>query len=98
MLCSLSSLSEAMQWLGYTYFFVRILRRRAMYGASADDAEQDPSFLRAHSLFAHAVITHQLEKHRLVKYYRRVGNVLSTYVSRQDRQLLPHHLRHHGLI
>lgn len=78
---SISSLAEAIDWLGYSYLFVRMLRRPAMYGCSENDIEQDPMHIRARSSFAHAALT-VLEKNGLVKYDRRTGGVAATFLGK----------------
>eukprot|EP01039_Chlorochromonas_danica_P004415 gene4415-4836_t len=78
---TVSSLDEAVEWLGYSYFFVRMLRRPLMYGCSEDDIANDPTFIRARSNFAHAALV-SLDKTGLAKYDRRTGAVASSYLGK----------------
>lgn len=74
---TISSLSEAVEWLGYTYLFVRMLRKPNLYGTSEEELRSDPSCLRIRGEFAHAAVS-ILEKHGLLRYDRRTGNISPT--------------------
>lgn len=74
---SVSSLSEAASWLGYTYLYVRMLRNPSMYGVSAESLIQDPTLLQRRSDLAHAAAV-MLDKHGLIKYDRRTGSFAAT--------------------
>ncbi|KXN91384.1 hypothetical protein AN958_00907 [Leucoagaricus sp. SymC.cos] len=69
---------EAVQWLGYTYLYVRMLRDPGLYGVSIDyQDESDPGLIqkRADIIHSAAVV---LEKTQLVKYERSSGRFQST--------------------
>ncbi|TFK70690.1 Sec63-domain-containing protein [Pluteus cervinus] len=91
---------EAVQWLQYTYLYVRMLKSPALYGVGAD--YQDDGLLvqkRADIIHSAAVI---LEKCQLLKYERSTGRFQSTelgkiashyYVTHSSMQTYNQHLR-----
>ncbi|RYZ17789.1 MAG: DEAD/DEAH box helicase, partial [Myxococcaceae bacterium] len=81
---SVSSLDEAADWLGYSYFFVRLVQNPSLYGyqlGEDEEGERDGSYLTARRNFAHSALS-LLEKKGLVKYDRRSGSVLNTALGR----------------
>ncbi|KZT07923.1 putative RNA helicase [Laetiporus sulphureus 93-53] len=72
---------EAVQWLGYTYLYVRMLKDPALYSVGVDYLEDDPALVQKRADIAHtaAVI---LEKCHLIKYERASGRFHSTELGR----------------
>lgn len=61
-----------MNWLGYTYLYVRMLRNPTLYGVSHDDRSSDPLLERRRMDLIHTA-ANVLDKNSLVKYDKRTG-------------------------
>uniref|UniRef100_A0A674AU56 U5 small nuclear ribonucleoprotein 200 kDa helicase n=1 Tax=Salmo trutta TaxID=8032 RepID=A0A674AU56_SALTR len=59
-------------WLGYTYLYVRMLRNPTLYGVSHDDRSSDPLLERRRMDLIHTA-ANVLDKNSLVKYDKRTG-------------------------
>ncbi|KAJ2934391.1 hypothetical protein H1R20_g2701, partial [Candolleomyces eurysporus] len=69
---------EAVQWLGYTYYYVRLLRSPGLYGVSVDyQDESDPTLIQKRADIIHSAAV-LLEKCQLIKYERASGKFQST--------------------
>ena len=64
---------DAVNWLGYTYLYVRMLRNPTLYGVSHDDRSADPLLERRRMDLIHTA-ANVLDKNSLVKYDKRSGN------------------------
>uniref|UniRef100_A0A8C1SFY8 Activating signal cointegrator 1 complex subunit 3 n=1 Tax=Cyprinus carpio TaxID=7962 RepID=A0A8C1SFY8_CYPCA len=73
--------NDAVNWLGYTYLYVRLLRNPTLYGVSHDDRSIDPLLERRRMDLVHTAAT-VLEKNNLVKYDKRSGNFQVTDLGR----------------
>lgn len=62
-----------MNWLGYTYLYVRMLRNPTLYGVSHDDRALDPLLERRRLDLVHTAAC-LLDKNSLVKYDKRTGS------------------------
>lgn len=78
---TVNNLMEAASWIGYTFLYIRMLRRPSLYGAQDIDPEQDPTYLKRRLELAYAAIN-VLEKHDLVKFDRKSGMLQSTDLGR----------------
>ena len=72
---------EAVQWLGYTYLYVRMLRNPTLYGISIDYLEEDPYLEQKRVDLIHSVAM-LLDKSNLVKYDRKTGRFQVTELGR----------------
>lgn len=72
---------DAVQWLGYTYLYIRMLRNPALYGISADDLAEDPYLEQKRVDLIHAAAT-QLDRANLIKYDRKTGRFQVTELGR----------------
>ncbi|KAJ3514868.1 hypothetical protein NLJ89_g2119 [Agrocybe chaxingu] len=72
---------EAVQWLGYTYLYVRMLKSPALYGVGADYQEDDEGLIQKRADIAHSAAV-LLEKCQLIKYERSTGRFTSTELGR----------------
>ncbi|KAL4073668.1 putative RNA helicase [Scleroderma citrinum] len=71
---------EAVQWLGYTYLYVRMLKSPGLYGVGVDYQDDDTLVQkRADIIHSAAAI---LEKCNLIKYERASGRFQSTELGR----------------
>ncbi|KDE06013.1 pre-mRNA splicing factor [Microbotryum lychnidis-dioicae p1A1 Lamole] len=63
---------EAVQWLSYTYLYVRMLGSPALYSVSPDFRDDDPYLIQKRSDIIHTAAV-LLEKNLLIRYDRRSG-------------------------
>ena len=78
---SVTSLSDAASWLGYTYLHVRSLCAPTLYGISPAAADADPRLLERRLDLAHSAAL-ALERAGLVRYDRAAGALAPTDVGR----------------
>ncbi|KAL0957930.1 hypothetical protein HGRIS_000111 [Hohenbuehelia grisea] len=72
---------EAVQWLGYTYLYVRMLKSPGLYGVGIDYQEDDLGLIQKRADIVHSAAA-LLEKCKLVKYERSTGRFQSTELGR----------------
>ncbi|EPQ30981.1 uncharacterized protein PFL1_01170 [Pseudozyma flocculosa PF-1] len=72
---------EAVAWLGYTYLYVRMLRTPALYGVTADYADDDPFLEQKRADIVHSAAA-LLEKCGLLRYDRKTGNLATNELGR----------------
>ncbi|KAJ1733400.1 Pre-mRNA splicing [Coemansia biformis] len=80
---SVHSRDDAVEWLGYTYLFVRMLRSPAVYGVQpgvADD-DDDEALVTRRTDLAHAAAV-ELERCLMVRYDRKTGRLQPTELGR----------------
>ncbi|KAL1311701.1 hypothetical protein AAFC00_001803 [Neodothiora populina] len=77
---SIRNRDDGVEWLGYTYLFVRMLRSPALYQVGADYEEDETLEQKRVDLIHAAAVT--LEKANLVKYDKRSGRIQSTELGR----------------
>ncbi|KAJ1920303.1 Pre-mRNA splicing [Mycoemilia scoparia] len=75
------SRQDSVQWLGYSYYYVRMLRNPSLYSVSLGELDTDPYLRRKRSDLAHSALI-QLEKSGMVRYDRRTGKIQSTPLGR----------------
>ncbi|KAI3656106.1 hypothetical protein MP638_002716 [Amoeboaphelidium occidentale] len=78
---TVKSLNDAVEWLGYSYLYVRMLRNPELYGISAEELKNDPKLVAKRSDLAHTALL-LLEKSHLVKYDHRSKQVQPTEMGR----------------
>ncbi|KAK2464636.1 hypothetical protein APHAL10511_003329 [Amanita phalloides] len=72
---------EAVQWLGYTYLYVRMLKSPSLYSVGIDYQEGDAGLVQKRADIVHTAAT-LLEKCQLLKYERSSGRFQSTELGR----------------
>jgi pre-mRNA-splicing helicase BRR2 len=72
---------EAVEWLGYSYLYVRMLRFPALYGISAEEMEEDQLLRQKRTDLIHTAAT-ILDKCNLIKYDRKSGRLQVTELGR----------------
>ncbi|KAK2782924.1 DEIH-box ATPase [Emmonsiellopsis sp. PD_33] len=91
---------EGVEWLGYTYLFVRMLRSPGLYGVGTD-YENDEALEQRRVDLIHSAAT-VLEKANLVKYEKKTGRLQSTelgrisshyYITHSSMSTYNHHLQ-----
>ncbi|XP_034728223.1 U5 small nuclear ribonucleoprotein 200 kDa helicase-like [Etheostoma cragini] len=70
---NVQNVKDAVNWLGYTYLYVRMLRNPTLYGVSHDDRASDPLLERRRTDLVHTA-ANVLDKNNLVKYDKRTGS------------------------
>ncbi|KAJ2753813.1 DEIH-box ATPase, partial [Coemansia nantahalensis] len=78
---TIRSRDDAVEWLGYTYLFVRMLRSPGVYGVEPRDLDADPALRSRRADLAHAAAV-ELERCLLVRYDRRTGRLQPTELGR----------------
>jgi pre-mRNA-splicing helicase BRR2 len=71
---TVSNVKEAVNWLAYTYLFVRMLRAPSLYGIDDDLISSDPLLvsMRADLIHSAALL---LTKAGMLKYDKRTGSL-----------------------
>jgi pre-mRNA-splicing helicase BRR2 len=69
---SVQTVKDAVQWLGYTYLYVRMLRAPTLYGVSHQEADEDKLLDKRRTDLVHTAAV-LLEKHHMIKYERKSG-------------------------
>lgn len=78
---SVRNREEAVQWLGYTYLYVRMLRNPSLYGISPDDMAEDKFLEQKRTDLIHSAAT-ILDKSNLIKYDKKTGKFHPTELGR----------------
>uniref|UniRef100_A0A8C4EFE0 U5 small nuclear ribonucleoprotein 200 kDa helicase n=1 Tax=Dicentrarchus labrax TaxID=13489 RepID=A0A8C4EFE0_DICLA len=78
---NVQNVKDAVNWLGYTYLYVRMLRNPTLYGVSHDDRSSDPLLERRRTDLVHTA-ANVLDKNSLVKYDKRTGSFQVTDLGR----------------
>ena len=71
---------DAVEWLGYTYLFIRMLRSPGLYSVGADYEDDDALEQKRLDLVHSAAVV--LEKSGLIKYEESTGRIQSTELGR----------------
>ncbi|KHN74055.1 Putative U5 small nuclear ribonucleoprotein helicase [Toxocara canis] len=69
---TINNVSDAMNWLGYTYLYVRMIKSPTLYGISHEQAKADPLLEQRRADLIHTTAM-QLDKGNLIKYDRKSG-------------------------
>lgn len=78
---SVRNVKEAMDWLGYTYLYVRMLRRPQLYKISPEELKADPTLEQRRIDLIHSAAD-ILDKNNLIKYDRKSGSFQVTDLGR----------------
>lgn len=98
---TIQNVKDAVNWLGYTYLYVCMLRNPALYGVSSSEAESDRVLEQRRYDLIHSAAT-VLSKHNLIKYDRKGGHFQVTdlgkiashyYVSFKSMSVYNEHLK-----
>ena len=98
---TISNEKEAVNWLAYTYFYVRMLRNPDLYGVVADP--KDPTLIRRRQELVQAA-AQILSRSLMVKYDRLSGSLQSTplgkiashyYIKHESMQIYAENLKPH---
>ncbi|CAG8457348.1 10482_t:CDS:2 [Diversispora eburnea] len=72
---------EAVEWLGYSYLFVRMVRNPTLYGISIDQLSEDESLVQKRVDLIHSAAL-LLDKSNLIKYDKKTGRFQTTELGR----------------
>ena len=98
---TIQTISEAVDWLSYTFLYVRMLKNPNLYGISDKAAKEDPTLKHRRMDLAHTAAC-MLERSHLIRYDRRSGALQTTplgriasqyYISHTSMALYSRHLR-----
>eukprot|EP00467_Chlorarachnion_reptans_P010989 CAMPEP_0114498978 /NCGR_PEP_ID=MMETSP0109-20121206/7165_1 /TAXON_ID=29199 /ORGANISM="Chlorarachnion reptans, Strain CCCM449" /LENGTH=2132 /DNA_ID=CAMNT_0001676501 /DNA_START=186 /DNA_END=6581 /DNA_ORIENTATION=+ len=87
---TVSNLKEAIEWLGYTYLYIRMLRNPMVYGVSYKEREMD-ELLVSHRRRLIKGAAQSLEESRMVSFDEKSGNFFSTDNGRVASHFYIHH-------
>ncbi|CAK8692210.1 U5 small nuclear ribonucleoprotein 200 kDa helicase-like [Clavelina lepadiformis] len=76
---NVQSVKDAVNWLGYTYLYIRALRQPSLYGV--DSLSDDPLLQQRRVDLAHAA-ANLLAKNNMIKYDRKTGQIQVTDLGR----------------
>eukprot|EP00047_Mylnosiga_fluctuans_P022270 m.116969 g.116969 ORF g.116969 m.116969 type:complete len:2124 (+) comp9197_c0_seq4:160-6531(+) len=78
---TVQNVKEAVQWLGYTYLYIRMMRNPTLYGVTKDDIVDDKFLEKRRADLIHSAAS-ILDKASLIKYDRKNGNFQVTDLGR----------------
>lgn len=78
---TVTNLKEAVEWLGYTYLFVRMMKSPRVYSITVEEFEQDHLLIQRRTNLIHSAVL-ILDKHNLAKYDRKSGEFTPTTLGR----------------
>ncbi|XP_076460821.1 U5 small nuclear ribonucleoprotein 200 kDa helicase-like [Babylonia areolata] len=78
---TVQNVKEAVDWLGYTYLYIRMLRNPTLYGISHDQVREDPFLQQRRKDLIHTAAC-ALDRNNLVKYDRKTGHLQVTELGR----------------
>ncbi|CAH8533023.1 unnamed protein product [Heterobilharzia americana] len=78
---TVTTIREAVTWLGYTYLYIRMLRNPSLYGVPYGSEKNDPWLEQYRRDLVHTAAI-ELERSQLIRYDRRSGCLQSTELGR----------------
>ncbi|KAH3788153.1 U5 small nuclear ribonucleoprotein 200 kDa helicase-like [Dreissena polymorpha] len=78
---TVQNVKEAVDWLGYTYLYIRMLRHPTLYGVSHEHVKDDPLLQQRRKDLVHSAGM-LLDKHNLIKYDKKSGAFQVTELGR----------------
>ena len=78
---TVNSVSDAVQWLMYTYLYVRMIRNPVAYGIKYDESREDPS-LRDHCSALIRTAARKLDHARMIRFNSDTGSLGVTDLGR----------------
>ena len=98
---TVQTVEEAVDWLSYTFLYVRMLQNPGLYGVPPAALKEDPTLWRRRRDLVHTSAA-MLEKSHLVRYDRKSGTLQPTplgrvssqfYISHSSMAMYIHHMR-----
>jgi len=89
---TVQTIAEAVEWLSYTFLYVRMLQNPSLYGIVNPEQtlREDPTLKRRRTDLAHTAAS-MLEKSHLLRYDRKVGSLQATPLGRVASQFYISH-------
>ena len=78
---SISSVKEAVDWMGFTYLYIRMLKKPEVYGIGKETLEKDRYLIKRRSDLIHSCAL-LLDKNGLIKYNAKSGEFTSTQLGK----------------
>lgn len=78
---TVQNVKDAVDWLGYSYLYVRMLKDPQRYGISLDKVKEDHLLVKHRADLIHTAAT-VLDKSHLIKYDRKSGHLQGTELGR----------------
>ncbi|KAJ1958217.1 Pre-mRNA splicing [Linderina pennispora] len=78
---TIRSRNDAVDWLGYTYLYVRMLRSPSVYGVPGGEIDEDPALVGRRAELVHAAAV-ELARSAMVQYDHKTGRLASTDLGR----------------
>lgn len=78
---TVNNVRDAVEWLGYTYLYICMLRNPTLYQVSHDVAAADPLLKQRRADLVHTAAS-LLDRSNLIKYDKRTGAFRSTDIGR----------------
>lgn len=78
---TISNIKDAVNWLAYSYLYVRMLKNPTLYGITLEESENDQFLLQRRTDLAHSAAS-TLDKHGLIKYDKKTGIFQVTQLGR----------------
>ena len=78
---TIQNMKDAVNWLGYTYLYIRMMRSPGLYGIKPSAIKDDPKLATHRANLIHSAAV-QLEKSGLLKYERKTGVFQTTELAR----------------
>jgi pre-mRNA-splicing helicase BRR2 len=78
---TVSNIKDGVNWLAYTYLYVRMLRSPELYGLTQDDIKDDPLLVQRRTDLVHTASV-LLDRAGLIKYDKRSGVMQSTPIGK----------------
>ena len=78
---AVQNMKEAIDWLGYSYLYVRMLRNPNLYGVSDEELQKDPLLEQRRADLIHTAAS-VLDRANLVKYEKKSGKLQVTDLGR----------------
>ena len=78
---SITSVQDSIQWIGYTYLYIRMLRSPELYGIDVNSLDNDQYLQQYRINLIHTAAT-LLDKYKLIVYNRNTGSLHHTELGR----------------
>ena len=78
---TISNIKDAVNWLAYSYLYIRMLKNPKLYSITEEEIKKDPYLIQRRTDLIHsAALT--IDKHGLIKYDRKTGNFQMTQIGK----------------
>src|SRR5690606_13072051 len=78
---TISNVSDAVNWLAYSYLYVRMLKNHRLYTITDEEYQSDPHLVQRRTDLIHTA-ANILHQHGLIKYDKRSGMFTQTHLGK----------------